>query len=134
MRSPFNEKLGIAAEDLADGRVRLELDTGPEWTNEVGSVHGGVAMSLLDGAMGRAVGRTLLPGERCATVQLSAQFLAPAEGRLAATARVTRRGRSVAFAEAECVRGDGELVARAHGTWSVRPASAPPSPRGGPRA
>ena len=120
MRSPFNDKLGIAAEDLADGRVRLELETGPEWTNEVGSVHGGVAMSLLDGAMGRAVGRTLASGERCATVQFSAQFLAPAEGRIAATARVVKRGRAVAFAEAECVRDDGTLVARAHGTWSVR--------------
>lgn len=122
MHSPFNEKLGITAEDLADGRVRLSVESGPSWTNEVGSVHGGLAMSLLDGAMGRAIGRALSPGDMCATVEFSTQFLAPAAGRLVATGRVVKRGRRIAFAEAECVREDGTIVARAHGTWSVRTA------------
>jgi uncharacterized protein (TIGR00369 family) len=124
MRSPFNEKLGISVQDLEDGRVQLTLETGPEWTNEVGSVHGGITMSLLDGAMGRAVGRALSPGDLCATVQFSAQFLAPAQGRVTATGRVVKRGRRAAFAEAECVREDGTIIARAHGTWSVRTAGA----------
>jgi uncharacterized protein (TIGR00369 family) len=120
LHSPINAALGIQTEDLPDGRVRLSLETGPDHVNEVGLVHGGVAALLLDGAMGRCVGRTLEPGQGCATVQLSVQFLAPAEGRIAAVARVVRRGRTTAFMEGECTRADGTVVARAHGTWVIR--------------
>jgi len=120
MHSPINAALGIQAEDLPDGRVRLALETGPQHENEVGSVHGGVAALLLDGAMGRCVGRTLAAGQVCVTVQLSVQYLAPAQGRIEALARIVRRGRSTAFMESECTRADGTLVARAHGTWLIR--------------
>jgi uncharacterized protein (TIGR00369 family) len=125
MHSPINAKLAIAAEDLPDGRVRLSLDTDDDHRNEVGLVHGGLTALLLDGAMGRCVGRTLAPGQTCATVQLSVQFLAPAEGRLAAVGRVVRRGRATAFLEGECTRADGRVIARAHGTWVIRPESEP---------
>ena len=120
LHSPINAALGIRTEDLPDGRVRLSLETGENHLNEIGLVHGGVSALLLDGAMGRCVGRTLAPGQSCATVQLSVQYLAPAEGRIAAVARVVRRGRTTAFMEAECTRDDGTLVARAHGTWVIR--------------
>jgi len=120
LHSPINAALGILSEDLPDGRVRLSLGTDTSHRNEVGLVHGGVSALLLDGAMGRCVGRTLEPGKTCATVQLSVQFLAPAEGRIAALARVIRRGRTTAFMEAECTRADGTVVARAHGTWMIR--------------
>lgn len=120
MRSPVNEHLGVAVEDLPSGEVRLSLATDARHHNEVGLVHGGLVAFLLDGAMGRAVGRTLEPGGSCATVQLSVQYLERGSGRLSATGRIVRRGRSVAFVEAECVADDGRLVARAHGTWVVR--------------
>lgn len=121
MRSPVNEHLAIETIDHADGSVELRLATGPQHTNEVGIVHGGLTSFLLDGAMGRAIGRTLAQGGLCATVQLSVQFHAPARGVLSAVGRVVKTGRRIAFAEAECRRvEDGELVARAHGTWAVR--------------
>jgi uncharacterized protein (TIGR00369 family) len=120
MHSPINAALGIEHEDLPDGGVRLALSTGPEHVNEVGIVHGGITTLLLDGAMGRCAGRTLAPGQTCATVQLSVQFLAPAEGRIQAVGRVLKRGRSIAFLEGECTRADGAVIARAHGTWVIR--------------
>jgi uncharacterized protein (TIGR00369 family) len=120
MHSPLNSTLGIEVEDLPDGRVRLALETGPEHVNEVGLVHGGITTLLLDGAMGRCAGRTLAPGQMCATLQLSVQFLAPAEGRIAAVGRILRRGRTTAFLEGECTRTDGTVIARAHGSWIVR--------------
>lgn len=119
LKSPFNEKLGIVADDRADGTVSLSLTTDESHMNEVGIVHGAVAMALLDGAMGRCCARTLDPGQMTATVQISIQFLAPASGRLEAVARVTKRGRSVAFLEAECRGSNGTLVARAQGTWAI---------------
>ncbi len=117
--SPFNQKLGIRTEDLADGRVRLSIDTDESHLNEVGIVHGALPMMLLDGAMGRCCARTLEAGQLTATVQLSVQFLAQAQGRLTALARVSKRGKRVAFVEGECVRDDGTLVARAQGTWAI---------------
>lgn len=121
MRSPVNDHLGIDTIDHDDGTVELRLVTGPEHANEVGIVHGGLTSFLLDGAMGRAAARTLDAGGACATVQLSVQFLSPARGTIVAVGRVTKRGRHVAFAEAECRRlDDGELVGRAHGTWAVK--------------
>lgn len=121
LRSPMNEKLGIRAEDLADGRVRLELEVDEGFHSEGGRTHGGILALMLDGAMGRCLERTLAPGESCATVQLSVQFLAPATGLLTTLARIVRRGRTAAFLEAECERAEGTLVARAHGTWVIRP-------------
>ena len=120
MHSPLNATLGISAEDLDDGRVRLSLTTDDDHCNEVGTVHGGISALLLDGAMGRCVGRTLEPGQVCVTVQLSVQYLAAAEGTISALAQIVRRGRTTAFLEAECTRTDGKLVARAHGTWVIR--------------
>lgn len=118
--SPVNRHLGVETLDREDGVVELSLVTGPEHHNEVGLVHGGIVSFLLDGAMGRAVGRTLEPGQICATVQLSVQFLLPATGKLVATSRTVRRGRTTAFMEGECTREDGKVVARAQGTWVIR--------------
>jgi acyl-coenzyme A thioesterase PaaI-like protein len=70
--------------------------------------------------MGRSVGRALGGVGTCATVQLSVQFLAPAEGRLTARSRRVRVGGRVAFMAADCLRDDGTLVATAHGTWALK--------------
>jgi len=120
MHSPLNAKFGIQTEDLPDGTVALSLATDVSYANEIGAIHGGITMLLLDGAMGRAAGRTLAAGQGCATIQFSAQFLAPAQGRLRALGRVVKRGRNVAFLEGECTREDGTLIARAQGSWAIR--------------
>ena len=117
--SNFNRRQGVETRDLDDGTVELSVDADESFHNEVGFVHGGVAMFLLDGAMGRACGRTLDEGQSCATVQISIQFLAKASGRLTAHAAVTRRGRRVAFLEGTCLDEKGTEVARAQGTWAI---------------
>ena len=118
--SPLNALLGVEVLDADDGSVELRLTPGPEHRNELGAVHGGVVTSLLDGAMGRSVGLALAEGESCATVELSVQFMGPAEGPLVSVGRPTRLGGRIAFCEAELRTGGGELVARAHGTWALR--------------
>lgn len=119
VRSPINSRFGVEHEDLADGTVRLSLAVEPWMLNEVGVAHGGIAMFLMDGAMGRCCCLTLKAGETCATVQLSVQFLAPARGRIAAHARVTKRGRRVAFLESTCASEDGTVIGVAQGTWAI---------------
>ena len=129
MHSPLNATLGIRTTDHPDGTSSLELETDARFCNEVGIIHGGITMLLLDGAMGRTVGRSLAAGEGCGTVQFSNQFLLPAQGRLRAAARIVRRGNRLAFVEGECFREDGSLIARAQGTWAIfRLPSATPGP------
>ena len=118
--SPFNALLGIEVEDLGDGSVRLRARGEDRHRNELGSVHGGLVASLLDGAMGRSVGLALSPGDHTATVELSIQYIAPADGELVAVGRPTRVGGRIAFCEAELRNAEGTLVARAHGTWAIR--------------
>lgn len=117
--SPINAKLGVTIRDEEDGSVVLSIDADESFHNEVGAVHGGVAMFLLDGAMGRAACRTLGANETCATVQISIQFMAPARGRIQATGRVNKRGRRIAFLEGTCVDEAGKPIARAQGTWAI---------------
>ena len=118
--SPLNELLGIEVQDLEDGGVELSLEVTGRHQNELGAVHGGILTSLLDGAMGRSVCRALGTGDNCATVELSVQFMSPAEGRLTARGRPTRVGGSIAFCTAELHDANSQLVARAHGTWAIR--------------
>jgi uncharacterized protein (TIGR00369 family) len=120
--SPLNAFLNITTEDLENGRVRLCMVAGPEWKNEVGLTHGGAMALLLDGAGGRATARTLATNETCATVHLSVQYLNAARtGTLCAEAWVVKRGRRIAFVEGECRGDDATILARATGTWMIRP-------------
>jgi uncharacterized protein (TIGR00369 family) len=128
----FVELLGLREEALEPGRVRVTLRVDERHRNIQGVVHGSVTMALMDTAMGHALTGLLAPGEFCGTTQFSLQFLAAARPGdvLVALGAVTRRGRRIAYLEGEC-RRDGELVARAHGTWYVGEAAAqrPSTPR-----
>jgi uncharacterized protein (TIGR00369 family) len=115
------ELLGLEEESLGPGRVAFRLLTDARHANIQGVVHGVVAIALLDSAMGHALDSTLEPGEFCSTTQFSTQFLRavrPGE-RIEAIGEVTRRGRRIAYLEGACRNAEGELVARAHGTWYV---------------
>ena len=115
------EWFGIEEEPLGPGRVRCRLETTEAHQNIQGVVHGSVTMALLDTAMGHALTGILVSGEFCGTTQFSLQYLRavkPGE-RLVADGLVTHRGRRIAYLEGTCRREDGEVVARAQGTWYV---------------
>lgn len=119
---PFNQYLGIEVAQMADGQATAEITLASHHTNNRGVAHGGVVSSLLDSAMGAAV-ISAIPAEWwCATTALSVQFLAGAhEGRLVATGRVLRKGKSLAFVQGEARDERGTLVATAQGTWHLWP-------------
>ena len=60
---PFAELLGMRAKSVGDGRARFELAVEPRHLNPDGTLHGGVAYSLADSAMGLAYASTLGEGE-----------------------------------------------------------------------
>jgi uncharacterized protein (TIGR00369 family) len=118
---PFVQHLKILTEELGQGTARLSLPVAPEFTNSLGTVHGGVIMSLLDVALCTAA-RTLHPDSTgVITIDLSTSFIGGGSGeRLFAEARVLKDGRSMSFVEGEARNADGSLVAKAMATVRVR--------------
>ncbi|HZM36999.1 MAG TPA: PaaI family thioesterase [Burkholderiales bacterium] len=118
---PFVQHLKIVTEELGEGTARLSLPVEPGFTNSLGTVHGGVIMSLLDVALCTAA-RTLHPESTgVITIDLSASFIGGGNGaRLIAEARVLRDARTMSFVEGEARNPDGTLVAKAIATVRVR--------------
>ena len=118
---PFLQHLRIQTDELGQGTARLSVPIGKELTNSLGTVHGGVIMSLLDVAVCTAA-RTLHPESiGVITIDMSVSFIGGGTGkRLNADARVMRDGRSMSFVEGEAKNEDGSLVAKAIATVRVR--------------
>jgi uncharacterized protein (TIGR00369 family) len=118
---PFVTHLRIATEALGEGTARLSLPIEAHLTNSLGTVHGGVIMSLLDVALCTAA-RTLHPTSvGVVTIDMSTSFIGGGSGeRLLAEARVLKDGRSMSFVEGEAKNADGSLVAKAIATVRVR--------------
>jgi uncharacterized protein (TIGR00369 family) len=118
---PFVQHLKILTEELGQGTARLSLPVEKEFTNSLGTVHGGVIMSLLDVALCTAA-RTLHPDSTgVITIDLSTSFIGGGSGeRLIAEARVLKDARTMSFVEGEARNADGSLVAKAMATVRVR--------------
>ena len=120
-RIPFVSHLKVLTETLGEGSARLSLPIEPHLTNSIGTVHGGVIMSLLDVALCTAA-RTLHPDSLgVITIDMSTSFIGGGSGaRLLAEARVLKNGRNMIFVEGEAKNEDGSLVAKAMATVRVR--------------
>lgn len=118
---PFVAHLKILTETLGQGTARLSLPIEPHLTNSLGTVHGGVILSLLDVALCTAA-RTLHPESvGVVTIDLSTSFIGGGSGaRLIVEARVLKDARTMSFVEAEAKNEDGSLVAKAIATVRVR--------------
>jgi uncharacterized protein (TIGR00369 family) len=118
---PFVQHLKILTESLGEGQARLSLPIEPHLKNSIGTVHGGVIMSLLDVALCTAA-RTLHPESvGVVTIDMSTSFIGGGGGaRLLAEARVMKDARTMSFVEAEAKNEDGSLVAKAIATVRVR--------------
>ena len=95
------------------------VEAGEEHLNPHGTVHGGVLATMLDVAMGSAVAEA--GGDSPVTVALTVTYLEPGRpGRLEARANVRKHGKRLLVVEGEVVQ-DGDVVADALATFSVKP-------------
>lgn len=118
--------LGLRFDELDHGRVVMSLDTRPDFANPLGTVHGGIAATLLDSVMGCAVHTTLPAGVSYTTLEIKVNYIraASTDGQtLTATGTVVHSGRRTATAEGRVVDQDGKLVAHATTTCIVLPAA-----------
>jgi len=119
----FWRHLGIAVEDAREGWVRLRLPVRDELRNAAGApVHGGVYSTLVDAAVGAALGTLHAASEGGVgqtTLDLNVSFLAPAGGDLFAEGRIIRKGRLIAFGETSITDAAGRLVAVGRATYMI---------------
>ena len=119
---PFARLLGLRLALVETGEAAFELSPGEQHYNPIGAVHGGVAFSMLDSAMGYAV-QTLCPaGKGYTTLELKANLVRPITqrtGLLRAHAKVVHFGNRTATAEARLEDADGKLYAHGSSTCLI---------------
>lgn len=102
--------------EVGEGRVIFSVEPQEFHYNPIGMVHGGLAATLLDSAMGCAVHSLLPQGRAYTTLELKVNYVRPLKqgtGRVRAVGKVIHLGGKVATAEGTLVDDAGKLFAHA---------------------
>jgi len=109
--------LGYDITDAERGRVVITAEPKDIHLNPAGTVHGGLAATMLDSCMGLAIQSTLEKGVGSTTLEFKISFvrpITPETGPIKAEGTVISRGRRVGTAEGRVTDGKGRLLV--HGT------------------
>jgi uncharacterized protein (TIGR00369 family) len=121
-KAPIQKTLGFDLVAADDGMARFRLVPGEQHYNPMGSVHGGVACTLLDSAMGAAVHSTLGDRHAYATTDVHVHLtraITAKTGPIVAEGRVVHRGSRLLTAEGRLTDEQGKLLAHATATCLV---------------
>jgi uncharacterized protein (TIGR00369 family) len=126
---PIGRLLEFGVVEVDEGRAVFTADPGEQHYNPIGVVHGGLAATLLDSAMGCAVHTTLPAGWSYGTLDLSARFVRPITidtGRIVCEGVVVHRGSKTATTEGRVWAQDsGKLLAHGTGSALLLPVAVP---------
>ena len=120
--APMAATLDFQLAEVEDGRVVFVCTPSEFHYNPIGSVHGGLAATLIDSATGCAVHTTLPAGTGYVTVNFSVDLvkgIGDGVGVLRCEGRVVRAGGRIAVADAEVKGPDGTLYARGTATCLI---------------
>jgi uncharacterized protein (TIGR00369 family) len=118
------ETLGYDIVAAASGRVVATAMPNGTHLNPAGTVHAGLAATLLDSAMGLAIQSTLEKGLAHTTVEFKislARPITPETGLVTGEGIVLSRGRRIATAEGRLTDAQGRLLAHATTTCLIFP-------------
>jgi uncharacterized protein (TIGR00369 family) len=114
---PIAELFGFSVIEVQHGRAVFAMEPAEWMYNPIGSVHGGVAATLLDSCMGCAVHSTLPAGVGWTTSDLQVRYIramSAVTGRVLAEGTVVHSGARTATAQGRLfVESDGTLIAHA---------------------
>jgi uncharacterized protein (TIGR00369 family) len=120
--NPFFCLTGIDIVKAEPGSAILTMEVRPELHNGVGWLQGGMLVAIADEAMALALYSLLGKNEGIATIAESTSFIRGVrEGTVLAEARVIRKGRRVAFMEAEVRVNDKKetLLSRTTASFAI---------------
>jgi len=109
--------LGYDITEAESGRVVIIAEPKDIHLNPAGSVHGGLAATILDSCMGLAIQSTLEKGVASTTLEFKISFvrpITPETGLIKAEGTVISQGRRVGTAEGRVTDNSGRLLV--HGT------------------
>ena len=121
-RPPISALMDFGLEELGEGRAVFTAEPAEFHYNPIGVVHGGLAATLLDSAMGCAVHSTLPAGAGYTTLEIKVNFvraLTAETGRVRCEAQVIHVGGRTATAEGRVLDASGKLYAHATTTCIV---------------
>ncbi|HSJ32740.1 MAG TPA: PaaI family thioesterase [Longimicrobiales bacterium] len=113
---PIAVLLNFRLDEIAEGRAVFVCDPAEYHYNPIGLVHGGLAATLLDSAMGCAVHSTLPAGVGYTTLEIKVNYLRPLlpdRGRVTCEGTLIHRGSRTATADGRLTDADGRLYAHA---------------------
>jgi uncharacterized protein (TIGR00369 family) len=120
--APMADLIGFDFSEIEEGRVVFECTPAEYHYNPIGAVHGGLACTLFDSAMGCAVHTMLPAGVGYTTVELKVNFLRPITlktGRLLCEGTTIHVGGHIATAEARLLDTSGKLYGHATTTCMI---------------
>jgi uncharacterized protein (TIGR00369 family) len=117
---PFNKLIGVrVVRRHADG-VTIECMTRDELRNSAGVLHGGVAATLADAAVGIALASRFEGRRPCTTTDLKINYLtAVAQGKIVARSHLLKVGKKLCVGRVDLTDGHGKLVAVAIVTYML---------------
>jgi uncharacterized protein (TIGR00369 family) len=119
---PIATLLGFTLVEVEPGRAVFEITPGERHYNPIGVVHGGLAMTLLDSAMGCSVQTQMPAGGGYTTLEAKTNLvraITAETGLLRAIGKVVHVGKRIATAEARLEDKAGKLYAHATTTCIV---------------
>jgi len=119
---PIAELLGFQLVEVEPGHAVFECVPGKQHYNPLGVVHGGLAMTLLDSAMGCCVQTRMPAGSGYTTLEAKTNLvraITAQTGRLRAIGKVVHLGNRIATAEGRLEDASGKLYAHATTTCIV---------------
>ncbi|MHB8053189.1 MAG: PaaI family thioesterase [Methanoregula sp.] len=117
--NPFFCLTGIDIVSAEPGKAVLTMPVRPDMHNGVGWLQGGMLVAIADEAMALALYPLLEKNEGIATIAESTSFIKGIrKGTILAEARVIKKGRRVAFLEAEVWEDDREKTVLSRTTAS----------------
>ncbi len=114
---PIGILMDMRIVEVTEGRVIFAAQPAEYHYNPLGTVHGGLAATLLDSALGCAIHSTLQAGTGYTTLELKVNYLRPMtreSGMMYCEGKVIHVGGRIATAEGRLTDADGKLYA--HGT------------------
>ena len=121
-RPPLASLMDFQIVELEEGRAVFAVDPAEYHYNPIGVVHGGLAATLLDSAMGCAVHSMLPAGSGYTTLELKVYFIramTAETGRVCAEGKLIHLGGRTATAEGRVIDESGKLYAHATTTCLI---------------
>jgi uncharacterized protein (TIGR00369 family) len=123
-RAPYADTMDIDLVEVEEGRVVFIGKPSARYFNPVGTIQGGWAATILDGAMAHCIHTTLKTGENYTTLEMKINFVRPvlpSSGLVRCEGKLIHRGRSVATSEGRLTDERGKLLAHGSETCMIFP-------------